>query len=451
MICGTCRHENRGGAKFCENCGAKLERRCPACAQPVREASRFCDACGHRLDAPAPPPAAAPSPPPAASIADHLEQRFAGYTPRHLADKILTSRAALEGERKLVSVLFADCAGFTEVSANLDPEDLHAVMDGCFQHLVNVVHRYEGTINQFTGDGVMALFGAPIAHEDHAVRAVAAALEIQHASREYSASLKSERGFGLAMRLGINTGPVVVGRIGDDLRMDYTAQGETVNLSARLQTAAEPGGVLISEATYRLVHGYFVTEPVGPLTLKGFGTPMHAFVVRGRRRRARFQVALERGLTPFVGRERELAFLKDAAQRAAGGRAQVVSVVGDAGVGKSRLAWELGRGLGDGAVTYLEAHCTPHADELPFAVINQLLRANFGVDGAESEPAQMKKIESAMLALDPSLAWTVPYLNHLLALPAPSLAAEGLDQVQRRRRMIEAVKTLVLAGAARRP
>src|SRR5262245_50064632 len=172
MICSACRHDNREGAKFCENCGAKLERRCPACAQPVREASRFCDACGFRLDQTAPAPAASPAP----SIADHLTERFAGYTPRHLADKILTSRAALEGERKLVSVLFADCAGFTEVSSRLDPEDLHGVMDGCFQHLVDVVHRYEGTINQFTGDGVMALFGAPIAHEDHAVRAVAAAL-----------------------------------------------------------------------------------------------------------------------------------------------------------------------------------------------------------------------------------------------------------------------------------
>src|SRR5262245_62379331 len=177
MICGACRHDNREGAKFCENCGAKLERRCPACAQPVREASRFCDACGHRLDQPAASPATTPPPPESApSIADHLAQRFAGYTPRHLADKILTSRAALEGERKLVSVLFADTAGFTEVSAKLDPEDLHGVMDGCFQHMVDAVHRYEGTINQFTGDGVMALFGAPIAHEDHAVRAVAAAL-----------------------------------------------------------------------------------------------------------------------------------------------------------------------------------------------------------------------------------------------------------------------------------
>jgi predicted ATPase/class 3 adenylate cyclase len=443
MICGACRHDNREGAKFCENCGAKLERRCPSCGQPVGEASRFCDGCGYRLDAPA--PATAPT------IADHLAQRFAGYTPRHLADKILTSRAALEGERKLVSVLFADCAGFTAVSTRLDPEDLHAVMDGCFQHLVDVVHRYEGTINQFTGDGVMALFGAPIAHEDHAVRAVAAALAIQRAAREYSETLEKERGFALSMRIGLNTGPVVVGRIGDDLRMDYTAQGETVNLAARLQAQAEPGDVLISEAMHALVDGYFVSDEVGPLTLKGIAEPVKAFAVRSRRRRVRFQLALERGLTPLVGRERELAFLKESVERARSGRTQLISLVGDAGVGKSRLAYELRRSIGDSSVTVLEANCAAHADALPFAVIGQLLRANFGMDEGEAESEQLKKVDAGVRELGAAIEWAIPYLQHLLMLPAPSLEADGLDQAQRRRRMMEAVKALVLAGAARRP
>jgi predicted ATPase/class 3 adenylate cyclase len=447
MICGACRHENREGAKFCESCGAKLERRCPACGQPVGEASRFCDGCGQRLDA----AAAAPAAPAAPTIADHLAQRFASYTPRHLADKILTSRAALEGERKLVSVLFADCAGFTEVSTRLDPEDLHAVMDGCFQRLLDAVHRYEGTINQFTGDGVMALFGAPIAHEDHAVRAVAAALAMQRTAREYSETLQRERGFGLSLRIGVNTGPVVVGRIGDDLRMDYTAQGETVNLAARLQTAAEPGGVLVSEAVHALVEGYFVSDEVGPLALKGLAAPVGAFAVRSRRRRARFELAVERGLTPLAGREQELAFLKESVERARAGRTQLISLVGDAGVGKSRLAWELRRAVSDSTVTCLEAHCAAHADALPFAVIGQLLRANFGMDEGEPEAGQVKKVEAGVRELGAALEWAIPYLNHLLALPAPSLEADGLDQAQRRRRMMEAVKALVLAGAARRP
>ena len=445
MICGACRHDNREGAKFCENCGAKLERRCPSCGQPVGEASRFCDSCGHRLDAPA------PATPPAPTIADHLAQRFAGYTPRHLADKILTSRAALEGERKLVSVLFADTAGFTEVSTKLDPEDLHAVMDGCFQRLMDAVHLYEGTVNQFTGDGVMALFGAPIAHEDHAVRAVAAALAMQRATREYAETLQQERGFGLSIRLGLNTGPVVVGRIGDDLRMDYTAQGETVNLAARLQAQAEPGGVLISEAMHALVDGYFVSDEIGPLTLKGIAAPVKAFAVRSRRRRVRFQLALERGLTPLVGRERELAFLKESVERARGGRTQLLSLVGDAGVGKSRLAYELRRSIADSSVTVLEANCAAHADALPFAVIGQLLRANFGMDEGEAESEQLKKVDAGVRELGAAIEWAVPYLQHLLMLPAPSLEADGLDQAQRRRRMMEAVKALVLAGAARRP
>jgi predicted ATPase/class 3 adenylate cyclase len=445
MICGACQHENREGAKFCANCGAKLERRCPSCAQPVGEASRFCDSCGFRLDAPA------PAAPPAPTIADHLAQRFAGYTPRHLADKILTSRAALEGERKLVSVLFADTAGFTEVSTKLDPEDLHAVMDGCFQRLMDAVHLYEGTVNQFTGDGVMALFGAPIAHEDHAVRAVAAALAMQRAVREYGETLQQERGFGLSIRLGLNTGPVVVGRIGDDLRMDYTAQGETVNLAARLQAQAEPGGVLISEAMHALVDGYFVSDEVGPLTLKGIAAPVKAFAVRSRRRRVRFQLALERGLTPLVGRERELAFLKESVERARGGRTQLLSLVGDAGVGKSRLAYELRRSIADSSVTVLEANCAAHADALPFAVIGQLLRANFGMDEGEAESEQLKKVDAGVRELGAAIEWAVPYLQHLLMLPAPSLEADGLDQAQRRRRMMEAVKALVLAGAARRP
>jgi adenylate cyclase len=460
MICRACRHENRDGAKFCENCGAKQERRCPACAHSVREAARFCEECGHALGATAAPASAATALAPEterassvtiSDVADRLARRLGTYTPRHLAEKILTSRAALEGERKLVTVLFADCVGFTDLSTRLDPEDLHGVMDGCFQHLIEAVHRYEGTVNQFTGDGAMALFGAPIAHEDHAIRAVAAALAIQQAAREYGETLRRERGLHFAMRLGLNTGPVVVGRIGDDLRMDYTAQGETVNLAARLQAAAPTGGVLISEATHRLVSGYFVAEEIAPLALKGFTTPVRAFVVSDRRRRARFQVSLERGLTPFVARERELAFLEESVARARGGRAQVVSIVGDAGVGKSRLAWEVRRAIGDGDVTHLEAHCAPHADVLPFAVVDQLLRANFGVDEGEPESAQLKKVESGVRALDPALEWTIPYLNHLLALPAPSLDADGLDQAQRRRRMIEAVKALVLGGAARRP
>jgi len=236
MRCPSCAHENRSQAKFCAGCGAGLPRGCAQCGAELPAGARFCDACGTGVGAaPAPATPAAPG----------------AYTPRHLAEKILTSRSAIEGERKLVTVLFADVAGFTALSTKLDPEDLHGVMDGCFQRVMEAVHSYEGTVNQFTGDGVMALFGAPIAHEDHAVRAVAAALDMQRALVGYAADLRESRAIEFGLRIGLNTGPVVVGKIGDDLRMDYTAQGETVNLAARLQAAGEAGAVVTTRAIAR--------------------------------------------------------------------------------------------------------------------------------------------------------------------------------------------------------
>ena len=375
-----------------------------------------------------------------------------GYTPKHLADRILTSRSAIEGERKQVTVVFVDCAGFTELSARLDPEDLHGVMDGCFQHLLEAIHRFEGTVNQFTGDGVMALFGAPIAHEDHAVRAVAAALAIEKAVRQYAATLRAQRGIDFAVRIGINTGPVVVGKIGDDLRMDYTAQGETVNLAARLQQVAPPGGTRISEATMRLVSGYFVIEPTGQVTLKGLPAPVATFTAtRQLSGRARFDLALERGLTAFVGRQRALAFLRDAFDKTQRGRGNVLSVVGPAGIGKSRLAYELKRGLAEDAVTFLSGRCHQHGEALPFNLIAQLLQMNFMLDDGEAEKDQVEKVETGVRRLDPALEWTIPYLKHVLALPAEELDVQGLDEAQRKQRLVEAVRTLTLRGAQRRP
>ncbi|MET0484541.1 MAG: adenylate/guanylate cyclase domain-containing protein, partial [Candidatus Rokuibacteriota bacterium] len=448
MTCASCGADNRAAARFCDSCGAALPRACPACATPLRPAAKFCDECGRPVAVSTPATAAAPAVPatPAAPAAPR------GYTPKHLADRILTSRSAIEGERKQVTVVFVDCAGFTELSARLDPEDLHGVMDGCFQHLLEAIHRFEGTVNQFTGDGVMALFGAPIAHEDHAVRAVAAALAIEKAVRQYAATLRAQRGIDFAVRIGINTGPVVVGKIGDDLRMDYTAQGETVNLAARLQQVAPPGGTRISEATMRLVSGYFVIEPTGQVTLKGLPAPVATFTAtRQLSGRARFDLALERGLTAFVGRQRALAFLRDAFDKTQRGRGNVLSVVGPAGIGKSRLAYELKRGLAEDAVTFLSGRCHQHGEALPFNLIAQLLQMNFMLDDGEAEKDQVEKVETGVRRLDPALEWTIPYLKHVLALPAEELDVQGLDEAQRKQRLIEAVRTLTLRGAQRRP
>ena len=441
VTCPQCQHDNRVAARFCDNCGAALPRACPSCGTPLRSSAKFCDECGQ------PVPATD-----ATARAGRATQAPTGYTPRHLAERILTSRSAVEGERKQVTVVFVDCVGFTALSSRLDPEDLHAVMDGCFQRLLDAVHRYEGTVNQFTGDGIMALFGAPIAHEDHAVRAVASALAIQQAVAGYAESLRHQRDLDFAVRIGVNTGPVVVGKIGDDLRMDYTAQGETVNLAARLQQVAPPGGIRLSEATTRLVSGYFTIEATGDVTLKGLPTPLPTFTVTGQRSgRARFDLALERGLTAFVGRQRELAFLRDALDKARRGRGNVVSVVGAAGIGKSRLAYELKRGLDEDTVTFLSARCHPHREALPFNLIAQLLQLNFRLADGEAEKSQVHKVETGVRRLDAALEWAIPYLKHVLALPADELDVDGLDEAQRKRRLVEAVRTLTLRGAQRRP
>jgi adenylate cyclase len=234
--------------------------------------------------------------------------------------------------------------------------------------------------------------------------------------------------------------------------MDYTAQGETVNLAARLQAAAPPGGVLISEATHRLVAGFFVTRDDGLRSLKGFTEPVRVHLVAGQRsRRARFDVAVERGLTPLVGRARSLAFLGDCWERATKGQGQVVSIVGDAGVGKSRLAYEFRRGLARGTVTYVEGRCAPHATTVPYHLVIELLQDNFGFQQDDDETTRVAKVERGVRVLDPALEWTLPYVKHILALPAGDLAAGGLEEAQRKRRLAEALRAYVFRGAQRRP
>src|SRR5919108_2039344 len=260
MECPSCGHENRPGAAFCGQCGSALPREiaCPDCGTANPLDQRFCDNCGARLKEPLegdgpPPRATKPGADPRA------------YTPHHLAEKILRDRKGLEGERRTVTVLFADAMGFTPISEQLGEETVYTLMQGCFARMMDAVHRYEGTITQFLGDGVMALFGAPIAHEDSARRAVAAALEMQKSLEEYSGEVKREHKIECRFRVGINTGPVIVGSIGENLEMDYTALGDTINTASRLQTAAEPGTAYVSETTRRAAQDYFEFEPLGDL------------------------------------------------------------------------------------------------------------------------------------------------------------------------------------------
>src|SRR3989475_10050201 len=283
---------------------------------------------------PAPPPATAPAP--------------LAYTPPYLVEKILTARSALEGERKQVTVLFADLKGSTELIRDLDPEAAQHLLDPALQRMMDAVHRFEGTVNQVLGDGIMALFGAPLAHEDHAIRACYAALAMQDALRRYAEEVRRTHGLTVQMRVGLNSGEVVVRAIGNDLHMDYSAVGQTTHLAARMEQLAAPGSILLTAATLWLVEGFIQVTPLGPVPVKGLAEPVEVFELVGvTALRRRLQAAVARGLSPFVGRQSEVEALRQALERAGAGQGQVVALLGEPGVGKSRLVYE-----------FLQAHYT---------------------------------------------------------------------------------------------
>ncbi len=436
MQCPQCRADNREGRRFCAACGAPLTARCPACHFTNEPGERFCGGCGQPLTG------ATPAEPPSPGT----------YTPRHLAERILVSRAAMEGERKHVTVLFCDLVDSTGLAEQLDPEEMHQTMDRVLRLMAETVHRYDGTVNQFLGDGLMALFGAPLALEDHALRAVHAALAIQETVAGYSAQLERERDIRLLLRLGLNTGPVVVGRIGDDLRMDYTAVGDTTNLAARLQALAEPGALLISEATHRDVRGYVRTDTVGPVHVKGRRQPVVVHRVLGRRRRrTRLEIRVERGLTPLVGRERELEVLADCFGRVREGRGQVVGILGEPGVGKSRLLLEFRERLGKDDVTWLEGQCSAHGHSTPYLPVLDLLRANFQIEDGDNPLQIDEKLRRGVRALDPGLEPALPLLRELFHLPGEDETLKHLDLPVKRRQTFEAIRALAAAGARQRP
>ncbi len=286
------------------------------------------------------------------SAIDYSEPQ--SYTPKFLVDKILTTRSSFEGERKLVTVLFADVANYTSISEKLDPEEVHQIMDGCFKILMDEIHKYEGTINQFAGDGVMALFGAPVAHEDHAQRACYAALSIQKALKKYEEKIKKNYGADFKMRIGLNSGQVVVGSIGDDLRMDYTAVGDTSNLASRIESVASPGTSLVSKHTHKLGRDFFEFKSLGKAEVKGKKKPQEVFeLIKAGEVDTRIAASAAKGLTRFVGRKNSMTSLNKAYDKAHSGSGQVVGVVGEAGIGKSRLLLEFRNSLSRNSQTTL--------------------------------------------------------------------------------------------------
>ena len=440
MQCPRCQHENLAGAKFCNGCGARLELACPACKHTNPVGSRFCNECGEPLRASS------------ETLAAPRLRTPEAYTPKHLAEKILTSRAALEGERKQVTVLFADLKGSMELLADRDPEEGRKILDPVLERMMEAVHRYEGTVNQVMGDGIMALFGAPLAHEDHAVRACYAALRMQESVKQYADEVRRSHAAVVKIRVGLNSGEVVVRAIGSDLHMDYTAVGQTTHLAARMEQIADPGAIVITPDTLALAEGYFEVKSLGPVPVKGLADAVEVYEVTGAGpARTRLQASTRRGLTRFVGRDAELEQLRRAQQLAGGGHGQVAAIVGEAGVGKSRLVYEFTHSHRMQGWLVLESASVSYGKATSYLPVIDLLKGYFKIQDRDDLREIREKVMGKLLALDESLKPTLPALLALLDVPVDDAAWQALDPGQRRQRTLDAVRRLLLREAREQP
>jgi class 3 adenylate cyclase/tetratricopeptide (TPR) repeat protein len=427
MKCPRCQAENLADSLFCEECSAPLEAACPACGAGNRPAAKFCRKCRAPL----------------ASARDAAPDPRA-RTPRHLADKILISRATMEGERKQVTVLFADVQGSMELAEQLDPEQWSQIMNRFFQILSEGVERFEGFVDKFTGDGIMALFGAPIAREDHAQRACYAALHLRDAVREYANEVRVLHGIPFGARIGLNSGEVVVGRIGDDLRMEFTALGHTVGLAQRMEAFAESGHIVLSEHTARLVEGYFHLQDLGRTKVKGVAETVGLFDLEGVGSfRSRLDRARARGLSTFVGRESDMAALEAALERAGSSGGQVVGVVAEAGTGKSRLCAEFVDGCRARGIPILVGRGVAHGKAIPMLPMLEVWRAFYGITDTDSPETTRAKIAGRLLMMDESYREMLPIIFDVYGVPDPANPSPPLDPEQRQKRLHGVVKRIL--------
>src|SRR5215510_5895131 len=392
MRCPSCHHDNRSDRRFCTQCGSTLPMGCPSCGAPIEVGENFCGGCGAALTIGA---TTTPS---------------SAHAPL-LAEKIRQAKATIEGERKQVTVLFVDVKGSMELAERLDPEAWSELMQRFFRIFCDSIERFEGFVDKFTGDGGMALFGAPIAHEDHAQRACYAALHLRDAARTFASEVHAEHGMPFAVRIGLNSGEVVVGRIGDDLRMEFTAQGHVVGLAQRMEGRAEPGHICLSEHTARLVEGYFQLQDLGRFTVKGASEPVQLFdLVAVGSFRTRFDRSRARGLSAFVGRDRELAALDAALERARSASGQIVGVVAEAGTGKSRLCAEFVESCRARGIPILEGRGVAHGRAIPMLPMLEMWRAFFEIGDGDDPETTRAKIADRLLRLDESFREMLPFV-----------------------------------------
>ena len=453
MNCPRCQHENPPHAKFCLECGVSLALTCAKCHSALPAGAKFCLECGEPV------------------TAGHGTSRFAApksYTPKYLAEKILTSKSALEGERKVVTVLFADLKGSMELLADRDPEEARKLLDSVLALMMEAVHHFEGIVNEARGDGIMALFGAPLAHEDHAVRACYAALRMQEAVKRHADEMRRREGVLVQIRVGINSGEVVVRSMGSDLRMEYSAVGRTTHMAARMEQLAAPGTIQLTAETLRLVEGLVGVNPLGPVPVKGLDAPIEVFELVGAgAARTRLEAAELHGLTRFVGRSAEMEQIRDALDRAGLGRGQVVAVVGEPGVGKSRLVWEVTHSSYVHSWRVLKVSSVSYGKPTSYLPVIDLLRDYFGIGDRDDLRGIRDKVTGAVVALDQSLHPAVLPLLALLDVPADGsdvpfvdAAVRGrlvlaqwktLDPGQRRRRTLDALRQVLLREARVQP
>ncbi len=442
MKCPRCQQENPPQAKFCLECATPLARQCTNCGTPLPASAKFCLECAHPVGASRTAPAEA-------------QARFSSpeaYTPKHLAEKILTSKSALEGERKQVTVLFADLKGSMELLADRDPEEARKLLDPVLERMMEAVHRYEGTVNQVMGDGIMALFGAPLAHEDHAVRACYAALRMQESVAQYAERVFRSHGVPIQIRVGLNSGEVVVRAIGSDLHMDYTAVGQTTHLAARMEQMATPGTILLAPATLQLAEGYVQVAARGPVAVKGLPDPVEIYALTGASAlRTRLHAAAARGLTRFVGRDAEIEQIRRALGLAQDGHGQLVAVVGEPGVGKSRLVYEFTHSHRTQDWLILEASSVSYGKATSYLPVIDLLKAYFKVHDRETHREIREKVTGKLLTLDRTLEPILPALLALLDVPVEDAPWQALDPAQRRQRTLDAVKHLLLRESQGQP
>src|SRR5215470_7882912 len=425
MRCPSCHHDNRSDRRFCTQCGTTLAMRCPSCGAPIEVGEKLCGGCGATLTIGG---RATPAP---------------AHAPLH-AEKIRQAKATVEGERKHVSVLFVDVKGSMELAEHLDPEAWSQIMQRFFLIFCDSIERFEGFVDKFIGDGAMALFGAPIAHEDHAQRACYAALHLRDAVRTYASEVRAQHDMPFAVRIGLNSGEVVVGRIGDDLHMEFTAQGHVVGLAQRMEALAESGHICLSEHTARLVEGYFQLQDLGRTTVKGVSEPVRHFDLEAVGAfRTRFDRSRARGLSAFVGRGREMAALDAALERARDGSGQVVGVVGEAGTGKSRLCAEFVERCRARAVPVLEGRGVAHGKAIPMLPMLEMWRAFYEIGDGDGPETTRAKIAGRLLQMDESFREVLPFVFDLFGVPDPANPSPAIDPEQRQKRIHGVLKRIL--------